>query len=110
MKVESIAECWSILQYFWPALRDNLVFKPILGHFESAAPNKDTTILYSFWFPKTVLNPPVNGKIQGLFITNLYIQVLFKPVRTLVLKQEIFLIFQHFDFYELTFHSRLHWT
>ena len=25
MKVESIAECspWSILQYFWPALRDN---------------------------------------------------------------------------------------
>ena len=23
MKVESIAECWSILQYFWPALSDN---------------------------------------------------------------------------------------
>ena len=52
---------------------------------------------------KTVLNPPVNGKIQGLFKafecfsspfqgkfnfqglfkTVLYIQVLFKPVRTL---------------------------
>ena len=65
-----------------------------------AAPNKGTTILYSFRSPKTVLNPPVNGEIhglfkafmcfsstfqgkfnfQGLFKTNLYIQVLFKPV------------------------------
>ena len=65
-----------------------------------AAPNKGTTILYSFRSPKTVLNPPVNGKIQGLFKafecfsstfqgkfnfqghfkTNLYIQVFFKPV------------------------------
>ena len=55
--------------------------------------------------PKTVLNPPVNGKIevlfmasmevffstfqgkfnfQGLFKIDLYIQVLFKPVRTLL--------------------------
>ena len=53
--------------------------------------------------PKAVLNPPVNGKIQGLFKafecfsssfqgnfnfqglfkTVLYIQVLFKPVQTL---------------------------
>ena len=32
-----------------------------------AAPNKGTTILYRFVPPKTVLNPPVNGKIQGLF-------------------------------------------
>ena len=32
-----------------------------------AAPNKGTTILYLFRSPKTVLNPPVNGKIQGLF-------------------------------------------
>ena len=68
-----------------------------------AAPNKDTTILCWFWSPKTVLNPPVNGKIQevfkafqcfwntfqgkfnfqGLFKTVLYIQVLFKPVQTL---------------------------
>ena len=30
MKVESIAE-WSILQYFWPALRDNWSWKPIFG-------------------------------------------------------------------------------
>ena len=31
MKAESIAECspWSILQYFWPALRDNWSWKPI---------------------------------------------------------------------------------
>ena len=60
-----------------------------------AAPNKGTTILYRFRSPKTVLNPPVNGKIQGLF--NAFecfsskfnfqglqdSQVLFKPVRTL---------------------------
>ena len=32
-----------------------------------AAPNKGTTILYWFRSPKTVLNPPVNGEIQGLF-------------------------------------------
>ena len=68
-----------------------------------AAPNKGITILYSFRSPKSVLNPPVNGKIQGLFKasecfsstfqgrfisqgvfkTVLYFQVLFKPVRTL---------------------------
>ena len=67
-----------------------------------AAPNKGITILY--WFrPQTLLNPLANGKIQGLFNafgcfsstfqgkfifqglfkTVLYIQVLFKPVRTL---------------------------
>ena len=69
-----------------------------------AAPNKDTTILYWFRSPKTVLKTPVNGKIQGLFKafecfsstfqgkfnfqglfkTVLNIQVLFKPVRTLI--------------------------
>ena len=39
MKVESIAECspWSILQYFWPALRDNLSWKPIWIFFLVAA-------------------------------------------------------------------------
>ena len=37
MKVESIAECslWSILQYFWPTLRDNQSWKPFFGLFES---------------------------------------------------------------------------
>ena len=37
MKVQSIAECspWSILQYFWPALRDNWSRNPIFGLFES---------------------------------------------------------------------------
>ena len=37
MKVESIAECspWSILQYFWPALSNNLSWKPILVFFLS---------------------------------------------------------------------------
>ena len=68
-----------------------------------AAPNKGTTILYRFRPSKPVLNPLANGKIQrlsnafecfsstfqskfyfqGLFKTVLYIQVLFKPVRTL---------------------------
>ena len=77
---------------------------PLFGA-ASAAPNNGTTILYWFRSPKTVLNPPVNGKIQGLFkafecfssafqgkfnfqglfMTVLYIQVLFKPVRTLQL-------------------------
>ena len=28
-KAKSIAECWSILQYFWPALSDNWSRKPI---------------------------------------------------------------------------------
>ena len=69
-----------------------------------AAPNKGTTILYGFKSPKTLLNPPVNGKIQGLFKalfvfsstfqgnfkfqglfkTVLYIQVLFNHVRTIL--------------------------
>ena len=60
---------------------------------------------YRFRSPKTVLNPPVNGKIQGLFKafecfsrtfqgkfnfqghfrTVQFIQVLFKPVRTLTI-------------------------
>ena len=37
MKVESNAECspWSILQYFWPALRDIWSWKPIFGLSES---------------------------------------------------------------------------
>ena len=37
MKVKSIAECspWSILQYFWPALRDDQSWKPILVFFLS---------------------------------------------------------------------------
>ena len=68
-----------------------------------AAPNKGTTILYWNRSPQTLLIPPVNGKIQGLFKafkcfsstfqgkfifqrlfkTVLYIQVLFKHVRTL---------------------------
>ena len=69
-----------------------------------AAPNKGTTILYSFRPPKTALDPLANGKIQGLlkafecfsstfqgkfyfqglFKTVLYIQVLFKSVQTLI--------------------------
>ena len=37
MQVKIIAECspWSILQYFWPALSDNLYWKPIFDLFES---------------------------------------------------------------------------
>ena len=37
MKVNSISECstWSILQYFWPALSDNLLWKTIFVCFPS---------------------------------------------------------------------------
>ena len=54
----------------------NLIFKDfsrqscIFKYFQAcayAAPNKGITILYWFRYPKTVFNPPVNGKIQGLF-------------------------------------------
>ena len=55
-----------------------------------AAPNKGTTILYWFRSPKTLLNPPVNGSIQGLFKafecfsssfqSKFYFQGLFKTV------------------------------
>ena len=74
-----------------------------------AAPNESTTLLYCYRSPKTVLNPPVNGKIHGLFKafecfsstfqgrfnlqslfkTVLYIQVLFKPVQTLSIYKSI---------------------
>ena len=75
---------------------------PLFGA-ANVPPYKGTTILYGFRSPKTVLNPPKNGKIQGLlkafdcfsstfqgnfyfqglFKTILYIQILFNPVRTL---------------------------
>ena len=75
---------------------------PLYGAAYAASYN-GTAILYWLRSPKTVLNPPVNGTIQGLykvfeyfsctfyckfnfqglFKTVLYIQVLFKPVRTL---------------------------
>ena len=46
MKVESIAECspWSILQYFWPALRNSWSWKPIFGLFYTGF-----TVLSPFW-------------------------------------------------------------
>ena len=50
---------------------------PLFGA-EYAAPNKGTKILYCFRSPKTVLNPPVNGKIQGLFWTLSVFLELFK--------------------------------
>ena len=43
-----------------------------------AAQNKGTTILYQFMFQKSVLNPPVTDKIQGLFMPLSVFQVLFK--------------------------------
>ena len=38
---------WSILQYFWPALRDNWSWKPIFGLFESGRFRQ--VILQYFW-------------------------------------------------------------
>ena len=65
----------------------------LFGAAAYAAPNKGTTFLNLFRSPKTVFNPPVNGKIQGLFKAyecfsstfqgKIYFQVLFKPVQTL---------------------------
>ena len=43
-----------------------------------AAPNKGTTLLYGCRSPKTLLNPPVNGKIQEIFKPFEFFQVLFK--------------------------------
>ena len=39
---------------------------PLFGA-AKAAPNKGTTILYCVRFQKSVLNPPVKGKIPGFF-------------------------------------------
>ena len=58
-KVESIAECspWSILQYFWPALSDNLCWKPIFVIFESGGFRQ--VLLYQCFILTTLywLNP-----------------------------------------------------
>ena len=56
VKVESIAECspWGILQYFWPALRDNWSWKAIFGLFESGRFTQ--VLLYMCWaLKRTVL-------------------------------------------------------
>ena len=54
MKVKRIAECspWSILQYFWPALSDNLSWKLIFGLFERRPFYTGFTVFtysYKFW-------------------------------------------------------------
>ena len=50
MKVKSIAECsrWSILQYFWPALSDNLSWKPVFVFFLSGCLRQ--VLLYGYTF------------------------------------------------------------
>ena len=61
MKVESIAECspWSILQYFWPALRDNWTWKSICGLFESG--HFTQVLLYIFLCQKVIyMNMPIS--------------------------------------------------
>ena len=45
---------------------NNKIVMPSFGA-AYAKPNNDTTMLYWFRPSKTELNPPVNGKIQGLF-------------------------------------------
>ena len=63
-----------------------------------AAPNKGTTIWYWFRSPKTVLNPPVNGHIQGLFKAFECFPVLFKA-------NLIFKDFQDSPVYSSTFQA-----
>ena len=63
---------------------------PLFGAANAAPHNKGTKILYCFRPPKTVLNPPANGKIQILFKAfecfsstfqgKFYFQGLFKTV------------------------------
>ena len=50
IKVKSIAECspWSILQYFWPGLSDNMSWKRICGLFESGCFTQ--VLLYILFF------------------------------------------------------------
>ena len=50
MKIESIAErsLWSILQYVWPALSDNLSWKPIFGILKVAVLHRFYCISYVF--------------------------------------------------------------
>ena len=43
-----------------------------------ATPNEGTTILYGLRSPKTVLNPPVNGKFKDFSWPLSVFQVLFK--------------------------------
>ena len=61
-----LRKCWSPLLKV--LVLENLykIVVPLFGA-AYAAPNKGITILYGFSSPKTVLNHPVNGKIQGLF-------------------------------------------
>ena len=56
MKVESFAECssWSILQYVWPALRDNWSWKPILVFLRVAILERFYCILHeASWHDKS---------------------------------------------------------
>ena len=56
MKVKSIAECllsWSIMQYFWPALRDNGSWKPM---FKTAFTEFNTSYTYDSGRPIKIVN------------------------------------------------------
>ena len=61
-----LRKCWTALLKILVLENTYKIVVPLFGA-AYAAPNKDTTILYWFRSPKTVLNNPVNGKIQGLF-------------------------------------------
>ena len=63
MKVESIAECspWSILQYFWPVISDNLSWKPICGLFESGRFTK--VLLYNKYLENMVRHSSRNNTL-----------------------------------------------
>ena len=65
MKIQ-LRKCWTALLKIL-VLEKNYKIEVPLFFAAYAAPNKDTTILQLFRSPKTVLDPPVNGKIQGLF-------------------------------------------
>ena len=62
MKVESIVDAWSILQYFWPALSDSWSWKPIFGLFESG---RFTQVLLYFEAYSNFFKP--YGKLKSIF-------------------------------------------
>ena len=61
-----LRKCWTALLKILVLENKYKIVVPLFGA-AYAAPNKDTIDLYWLRSPKIVLNPPVNGQIQGLF-------------------------------------------
>ena len=67
MKGGSIAECWSISQYFWPALSDNKSWKPIFVLFGIG---RYTQVLLYFF--KCHVIWPIGPRLEDLYINHVW--------------------------------------